>query len=172
MKRLLMFFLISVIAISGLKAQSNIVNALNGMQKDNKFMDSSHMLAKNQSMKSSKTYCLKSKKQIKTIQLAFQKDRSKANMVMLGTNAKKDKMETLIYNSGNKQKIYTIEYINETNAKITYILCDIKNKNQMYKVKKGHNMKYYIPKNGYININGKHLTLEQAIKEGYDVEHF
>ena len=159
MKRLLLFISIAVFVASGLKAQSNIKIALNSMQQKEKVSNTKQGV--------SATYYAKNKQQVDAIQQAFKKECFKASMILEGKNKQKNNFETLIFKSKNTQDIYTLEVIGKANAKITYLLSNIKDAdhqiNELTK-DKNNNIRYCIPKNGYININGKHMTMKQARK--------
>lgn len=165
MKRLLLFISIAVFVASGLKAQSSIKATLNSMQQKEKVSNAKQGIPV--------TYYAKNKQQVDAIQQAFKKDRSKASMILQGKNKQNNRFETLVFNSNSTQNLYTLELTGKTNAKVTYILSNTKNTdrqiNELTK-DKNNNIRYCIPKNGYININGKHMTMEQARKEGYNVE--
>lgn len=174
MKRLLVFISIMAFVTLGLKAQSNIKIALNNTQQNGKFAALLQKKSSNAKQSVPVIYYMKNKKQVNAIQQAFQKDRSKASMIMQGKNKEKNSFETLIFKSDKVQKIYTLELIDKANAKITYILNDIKNSDRQiseFTKSKNNSIRYYIPKNGYMNVNGKRMTVEQARKEGYNVEY-
>ncbi|MBK5722222.1 DUF5024 domain-containing protein [Dysgonomonas sp. Marseille-P4677] len=181
MKRLLIFIFMFLFTLLGAGAQSNIDKVLKeGEQNGNLTKSIVYQPEKKRKapVYSTIMYIKDDSCLVNKFIRAFEKDQPKASMSMVSQATKGEKIisEMLVFYSQGEQKTYSYEITDGSNAKITYIKNKVEEPEKKIdlasSVRKSdtQKMKILIPKNGYVNINGKKMTAEEARKIGFDVQ--